>query len=367
MSAMEQSLRRALDAGNAGDPAFRETIYAASERALERMLGERPMDEAAAQAQRIRLAETINRVEQDYYAAEPADRPVADDGAWSSSETDAESDARDEPVAEDIAASEPRDRFRPAQAEPGEAPRQPVVDDEAPSFLRRSSEPASAKPALPGAVRAKPSSPSHGFGGGGKAPSGRFRQVFALVVVLAFALLAYLVYGMIYGPTATTEPAGAETSDAGPSGTESGWIALFDGTQLASIATPAGGLLETITGADARPALRMSSAGEGGEIEVAVGPGIARELAGETVRVELTVGSPDGEPREFGVRCLFSGKTVCGTQRFTTAQSSEAFVFEMAVPRGARSAGSIAIEPSYTDGMRPLDLYGVRARVRDAA
>ncbi|RYG65169.1 hypothetical protein EON77_18860, partial [bacterium] len=80
-------MRRALDAGDASDPAFRETIYAASERALERMIGERPMDEAQAQAQRIRLAETINRVEQDYYeaggGAAPADpTPVEDPGAW---------------------------------------------------------------------------------------------------------------------------------------------------------------------------------------------------------------------------------------------------------------------------------------------
>lgn len=380
MSAMEQSLRRALDAGDARDPAFRESIYAASERALERMLSERPMAEEAAQAQRIRLAETINRVEQDYYAADAGDLPAEDAGEWDATDAahaplpDApqadglSSTMPDDPAREgyDSAPIEGRERFRPSETDPETARQRPVVDPEAPSFLRRSSDPAASRVASSGASRTPRQTLSSGFGGGGRPPAGRFRQIFVVVVALAFLILAYLVYGMIYGPT-TSEPTGAETSDAGEAGEERGWIALFDGTQLGSIATPAGGRVQTITGADERPALRMSSAGEGGEIEVAVGPGVARELAGETVRVEVTVGSPDGEPREFGVRCLFSGQTVCGTHRFRTALASEAFVFEMAVPRGARNAGSIAFEPGYGEGGRPLDLYGVRARIRDAA
>ncbi|KQT52155.1 hypothetical protein ASG54_21980 [Aureimonas sp. Leaf460] len=364
---MEQSLRRALDAGDASDPAFRETIYAASERALERMLAERPLDEGAAQAQRIRLAETINRVEQDYYQATEAGLDAGEAGWTPDSEPeDGEPDERAMPgeLRAHAADLPPPPAATAADARTGSASGHRLVDENAPAFLRRSSEPAADRRAGPAALRPQRVPSTSGFGSGGKAPSGGFRRIFVLVVALAFALLAYLVYGMIYGPT-TTEP--AATSDASPGSDDDRWIALFDGTQLAAIATPTGGRVETVTGFDDRPAVRMSSAGEGGEIEVAVGPGVARELAGETVRVELTVGSPDGEPREFGVRCLFSGQTVCGTQRFRTAQSSEAFVFDMAVPRGARNAGSIAIEPGYGAGSRPLDLYGVRARMGEAA
>ena len=42
MTAMEASLRRALEAGDVLDPTFRESIYSASERALERMLALQP-------------------------------------------------------------------------------------------------------------------------------------------------------------------------------------------------------------------------------------------------------------------------------------------------------------------------------------
>ncbi len=41
MSALEESLRRALNLGDAADPEYRLSIYQASERALEKMLAEK--------------------------------------------------------------------------------------------------------------------------------------------------------------------------------------------------------------------------------------------------------------------------------------------------------------------------------------
>ena len=342
MSAMEQSLRRALDAGNPADPEFRETIYAASERALERMLAAKPLDEDAAHEQRIRLAETINRVEADYYAAygDPED-------------------AAPEPEPEpELLAETPAD---PAAWDGGGEAGEPdggtpVFDDpEAPAFLRRTHPVdrfgSNDAPAPTMSVAEEHAEPPR------KRP--RARTILILLVLLAFAAAVFGIYRIVF-PSGT---AGAGTVSGGSAAGEGGWIGLFDGRQLASIATPAGGRVEAVTAAGDRPAVRIQSAGEGAEIEVAIGAGAVGELAGKTVRVELTVGSPDGEPREFGVRCLFAGETYCGRQRFTTTQSSESFVLDMAVPAGTREAGSIAFDPGIGGATKALNLFAVRARV----
>lgn len=78
---MENSLRRALDAGDASDPQFRDSIYTASERALERLLRENSIDEDTAHARRVRLAETINRIEADYFSAFGAAEGAGHDAA----------------------------------------------------------------------------------------------------------------------------------------------------------------------------------------------------------------------------------------------------------------------------------------------
>ena len=82
MSAMEKSLRRALEAGDARDTEFRDSIYLASERALERLLLEKPTDEETAHSRRVHLAETINAIEAEYFEAfglEEAQQPGSED------------------------------------------------------------------------------------------------------------------------------------------------------------------------------------------------------------------------------------------------------------------------------------------------
>ncbi|WP_162244658.1 hypothetical protein [Aureimonas sp. Leaf454] len=372
-SAMERSLRRALDAGDASDPAFRETIYAASERALERMLEARPVDEASAQAQRIRLAETINLVEQDYYAAaaerehlgpetdetfeRPEDRRFAEDEAASFG-ADPEADA-------DLAPSRRGDEASPNGEDGGRPDKAASASDDSPAFLKTSST--AQADASAGRRRWSETAARGSLGGfgAGRRTNSRLRLLLLLALVFAALLVIfYLVYGMVFGTPASEATGTASSSLETPPG-EDEWIALFDGTQLSSIATPTGGRVEAVTGSGDMPAVRMTSAGEGGEIAVAVGPGVVRELAGKTVRVEVTVGSPDGSQREFGVRCPFGGETACGRQRFTTSQSSESFIFEMSVPSDTRDAGSIAFDPGFGEEAKPLDLYGVRARVTD--
>lgn len=390
MSAMEQSLRRALEGGDAGDPAFREAIYSASERALERMLARRGIGEEAAQLQRIRLAETINRVEDDYFAASAGplaetslpDEQDAAEAGWGGEDAPADLvpaavsgsayDDPDEDGGGSIGTDAPAGREEPADmADPGEdeagfevrAPDAGRPDLEGP---RRAGAPASVS--LP-ADDTRIGFPARDPKGKAEAREGKGRLrpfgVGLVALLLLLGLGAYL-YASLVGPLPffTSVSGGtAEGSGAAVTAEAADWILLFDGTRLEAIATPNGGRVAAIAGAGGRAAVRIAAASEGGEIAVQVGAGVVGAIRGRTLRVEIVAGSPDGGSREFGVRCLFGGDTACGRQRFNTVQPSEAFVFDMRVPPSAPTTGAIALEPGFGDTAgRDLDLYSVRLR-----
>lgn len=375
MSAMEKSLRRALEAGDSSDAAFRESIYTAAERALERMLAGKEMEPEAAHAQRVRLAETINRVEDDYF--EPA--TDADDGSATYADAMPPADGAQE------GETEAWHRDDDPQTPPYASDR---ADDDADFGLQRDTN-ASPDNGFQAAEATPPPRPTAGQtmsdgadaswspGGGSrnaKAPKVKGRRFgpFAFgLVVLGIALIAGLafVYVTVFEPMGGTassveaEPDGDTVSAVIASAAgEAEWITLFDGGQLEMIATPNGGEVLSIAGAGDRRAVRISAAAEAGEVDVSIGPGVVNTIKGKKVRVEITVGSADGTPREFGVRCLFGGDTVCGRQRFSTAQDSEAFVFDMVVPDDPAASGTIAIDPSFGAQSNTLDLYAVRLR-----
>ncbi len=95
---------------------------------------------------------------------------------------------------------------------------------------------------------------------------------------------------------------------------------------------------------------------------MAIGPGVVGEIAGANVRIEVTAGSPDGTAREFSVRCLFGGTSLCERQRFSTTMSEEAFIFDVPVPADARSPASIAIEPGVNGTTNDVDVFSLRLR-----
>ena len=298
MSAMEDSLRRALEGGDARDPAFRESIYAASERALERMLETRGADEAVAHDQRSRLAETINRVEADFapqsYIAQPEPEPFdepseerADDGGWT----------------------------------PGGR-----TQDEAPRAAQSWKVP-----------------------------------VLAVLLALVLALVAYAVTGALRGSGTAPETTGSTQSvDDLP---KLAWIDVFDGNDLETLSTPAGGRIEAVKKDSDREAVRISApAGSPNEALLAIGPGTLHQIAGRQVRIELVAGSPDGTPREFSVRCLVNGKSICESQRFTTDMPEEAFVFDVTIPAVASNDTNIAIAPGVGGQPSDVDIYSLRLR-----
>ena len=73
-------------------------------------------------------------------------------------------------------------------------------------------------------------------------------------------------------------------------------------------------------------------------------------------------GAPDGKPREFTLRCLFGGETVCGRQRFTTSLPEENFLFNLEFPPEAVAGGQIAVDPSVGSVGKDLLFYGLRLR-----
>jgi len=334
MSQMETSLRRALEAGDVSDPAFRESIYAASERALERMLESRGADEAVRFEQRSRLAETINRVE--------GEHAQADDAA-----------AHDEGEAFEEAGEAPYDTAAPYDD------RAARTEDHAPQTL------------APGAVGA--AEPDAWTPGGTGAPKSgvlarsRFAvPIAAVVFAVLLAVLAYVVAGAVRGSSdaATTGVVtGDASSDALASASDLGWIDVFDGNDLEALSTPNGGRIETVAKPDEREAVRVSApTGGEGEVLLTMGAGVMRQISGRQVRIELTAGSPNAALREFGIRCLAADQSFCDRQRFSTAMSEEAFVFDVAVPAGVTSAGSIAIGPGLNGTPNDVDIYALRIR-----
>lgn len=353
MSAMEKSLRRALEAGDSSNPAFRDTIYTASERALERMLANSD-DADAAHAQRVRLAETINRIEEDYFIAEAATVEGAAD-----------------PDAEHAADPNFAPHLRDPDADQAVERNHGLDDDADPSAAATpevdSSPEAGRSAAVPGRDAPTHAAETWSPGEARRSTAGRRSQRSLKPLFLALAvLLAVLFAGVYFFKNTILGGSDADAAQSGGADSASvdtaSWINLFDGTQLELISTPTGGDVAAVTGSGDRPAVRLAAAGEGGEVNVIIGPGVVNTIKGRKVRVEITAGSADGASREFSVRCLFGGDTVCDRQRFTTAQDSQPFVFDMTVPDNPAASGSIAIDPSFGGPKSNLDLYAVRMR-----
>ena len=332
MGAMEASLRRALEAGDAADLGFRQSIYDASQRALERMILSRNLDEESADAQRNRLVETIVRIEGEYFAYyNDAQRAGAADPP-------AEENAHDLHGGDD-----PHD----AAGDDPDGPGAPLSDAGVPPA-------GDDDPWTPGALRAaRP--PSFG---------GRHRRLIALAVgalalLAVVGLVAFTVLGRSDGSAGAPRPGTQAASVADPV-----WINAFTGSELEAVSTPNGGRIEAVGGEPSgRKAVRVASAaGTDGEIILSFGPGVVNELAGSRIRIELTAGSPDESPREFSVRCVFGGSSLCERQRFSTAMREEAFVFDVAVPADVGTPAGLAVGPGLGGEGPDLDIYSVRLR-----
>lgn len=344
MDPIEESVRRALEGGDPADQAFRRSIYAASARAMERLIAARGQSDAEAAAERSRVGEVLSRVEAEYAAY------YGGDGLGTA-----------------VPASE--DDALPASSELSPVQEPAPLPSAAPSRAPASyAPPAGAGASAPEGEIWKP--------GGDKRSAPRRRPGRSVLLGLAFlvALVLLLVIGSFLfgggaeegatpqaGNEATTQTAGAVAPAA--NGNPLSWIDVFSGTSLEQVSTPEGGRVTSVAEAG-RSAIRVSAPDGGeGEILINLGPGLVGTIAGSQVRVELVAGSPDGQLREFSVRCLFAQASVCERQRFATAMREEAFVFDVPIPPSAGTPANLAIGPGLTAEGPDIDVYSVRMRV----
>ncbi|MEF2551198.1 hypothetical protein VQ042_07445 [Aurantimonas sp. A2-1-M11] len=375
-SAIEQSVRRALQKGNAADPDFRLVVYEAAERAILRVQTAQPGNEAETDRKREQLIAAIEAIEAEY----PAPFDHADD---------ADPDGADVPVS--------------ADAEPGGAPQEPAEPEPQPEDGtppagddRETDDTAAGMAAAPGTPDAAvPSAPAAGarpardrwspdYKPKRKLPwSQRSNKAVGAVIVVLLLLLVtaaiWIVLPLLPGTpqreaTEAEGPTIAETIDAANADPALGgrpsadqWIDVFAGTELEKIAAQSGASASAVAGTGGRMAVQIATPaeGDGSEIGLVIGAGIVDEIAGRLTRAELTVGSPDEAPREFSVSCLFGGETVCGRQRFQVDAAEQTFVFDMEVPAAATGAARLAIDPQIGAGPNDLNVYGFRVQQID--
>ena len=406
-SAIEQSVRRALQKGNAADPDFRLVVYEAAERAILRVQSAQHSDEAEADRKRQALISAIEAIEAEYPAPGGyGDDAVSEDGdATASAEPDVAAPATppipaDTPEAMPATADETQAADTPDTAAPAAgATRAPEAApmSAAPAAKTPSAKTASAKApaakvdakaatAKPGAATStKPVrdrwSPDHKPKRGRPFSEASNKLVGAVIVVLLLLLIAAAVWVVL--PLFSTAPAPVASED-GPTIAETiqsagedpalnggpspdNWIDVFAGTDLEKIAAEGGARASGVAGSGGRMAVQIAAPadGDGSEVSLVIGAGIVEEIAGSRARGELAVGSPDDQAREFSVSCLFAGETVCGRQRFQVSAAEETFVFDMAVPEGAMGAAQLVIDPQIGTGAGDLNVYGFRVQAID--
>ncbi|WP_206452800.1 hypothetical protein [Aurantimonas marina] len=378
-SAIERGVRRALEKGNAADPDFRVEVYEAAERAMLRVVTDKNQSEAEANHQRDELMAAIEAIEADYPPATypdpqggegaPIDAGAATSGGGKppfvgeASRGGLDDDGRgvpkaalEEPVPRAAAAGDAR-----LKGERGIDTAPTLADLEEDRIARADDA------WLPGRRRARPTR---------RALRRLVVPAMALVILLLIAMAAWFALNGTSSDLSTVrsnrEATGGRvrvgpTEGPADGASQENWIEVFAGGQIDRVSAETGGRVKTIEGAGGRAAVQIEGPADAEEAEIAllIGPGIVGRLAGLTARGELTVGSPDDTPREFTIRCLFAGETVCGRQRFSTTIGEETFVFEMDVPASADGAAQLAIGPGVGGNARDLNVYGFRLRPID--
>lgn len=372
-STIETSVRRALQEGNADDPDFRVQVYEAAERAIQRVVAEKRVGQEAADRQLEQLIAAIERIEADYppggfeapYAPEGDEPDREPAGFETTAADDAEAPAlhgRAGPDDLPAPAEGPVEDPQPAEAPPRRDAPLPLREARVPDAP---SEPDRLSPAgdwSPGNRRTSPP------------PSRRASRwlvgLVAAILVLALLAAAAWWFSSSVLQTPQAEPEGMTVDEAiRAASTEGGepaedWIGIFSGSEIDNVRAVDGGRVAAEQTTAGRSAVRMEvpAVGGGTEISLVIGEGVVRSLRGQTVRGELTVGSPDGAPREFSLRCLFAGETTCGRQRFATSIAEETFVFDMEIPAGGSEEGQLAIDPGIGQDSRDLMVFAFRLR-----
>ena len=371
-SAIEKSLRRALTKGSAADPDFRLQIYEAAERALLRLEADRETTAETKEEHRRDLIAAIESIESDF----------GDDDGEGSDRDQGSLDA-DAPTAVPSGRRSDEAAVESANSEAGSKPiavpaRGAAVTDFA-DRERMANDTEGSEDGDDGERRRKGSRAAR-------------MLVSAVIVLLLLFLLGAAVWIVLpffssgsESPSQQSQAAGEpgisvaeairENTDTVPvANAEPQWIDVYTPATLREFAGSDDAIVD-VAEAGGQAALKLTApsgvadgadgAGQSGsakEVEMPISGDIARQFAGRKVDGEIVVGSPDGKPRTFTLRCLFGGETVCGRQRFTTALPEENFLFHLEFPPEAVTGGQIAIDPSVGSDGTDLMFFGLKLR-----
>lgn len=403
VNSLEQALRKALEKGDATDPAFRRRVYEAAATAMRRSLTER--DEATPERldeQTRRLGEAIRTVETELRGAgapvDPADiAPPAPPPAQTPAR-------RADDVVPPI---DPEPRHQTPEPAPAVGPAPdlgppepridaPAADDPVPPVSPAAGQPggdhlyvearADARRREAEAVRAERAPPVR------RSPlrtdRGPFATIFAVVVAVA------LVFGglwWVFTSGAFVSQEARDTSVRNPppqiegedfAGRDPGtatapqlanetredgeWVQLFDPADPAVLRLE-GGATASIESDPFGDYARLITPGGDGRVYIDVPPGVLQRLAGGRVQISLRARSDDGEATQMSVTCEFGPLGDCGRRRFNVDQAETEFLFHVDLPQGSapREPGFVILQTDIEGGDRAVNLLS--ARIRPAA
>lgn len=349
--AVKQAIRGALEKGNAGDPAFRESVYRQAFAALERSMEASP-GTSAEEARRRRefLKTSIAEIESEYQPARPAAQPPREP-------------APDRPPSREAAPS-----IRPHAA---------AADDFTPSI-----DSADRLSPTDGPSMAAP--PRHGLG---EAERPR-RRPFAILFVLA-TLIAAVGIGAwwtmesgilksaaerdtsVPNPPLLREEDFDPDADASANGVGStvqargDWITVFSPSDPTTVSATAGVSAEVVEGEE-RTVLRLSASQADSAVRFDIGPGILEQLAGRHVIFALMARAEEGSETQISISCDFGPLGGCGRSRYVVGPSEMEYLFETKLPAGSPgSGGFIAVVPDIEGQGRVLEVFSLRVSVAD--
>ena len=387
-SAIENSILRAIAKGNGDDPDFRVLVYEAAERAIVRSETDGKTSASESDERRRELIAAVETIEADYPPVERGGDSSGEPQSGADSIPGAVSDVPDIALREtttgasvsDGASADGQQRQEPlADGEvAAERPKAEIDDEPDVAFDARRDDKSdfetanAADPWMPGVPR--------------KA-SGASRYPKRIVAIVIVALLAFLVIIGAYlilpfllpnlfasAPQAqsSVDPIAAAIRSASGDGETpvagDGWTIAFAADGIEGVEAGPRGTVSAVTGPGERAAVRIAATGPANDADPAVvaalivAAGTVTELAGRTVRGELTVGSPDGTAREFTVSCHIADQSICGRQRFSTKIDSQSFVFDMDIPSAATGEARLSVDPSLGSGASDINVFRLRLK-----
>lgn len=405
VNSLEHALRKALEKGDANDPAFRKRVYDAAATAMQRSLearGEATPERLKEQSER--LGEAVRAVETGYRTdpvQPPALEPQPEPGA-------PEMHAPAEPALQGEAVQPPR-APRTGREEPVVAPPPVMAPDESRSDppmhapdVAPDAFPGASTPDLPAgegqvyveprldarrhqaeALSAEITSPAR------RSPfrfdRGPFATVFAVVVAAA------LVFGGLWwvltsgafltqeardtavrNPPLQLEEEGFSGRDSGTAaapqlaadaGEDGDWIRLFEPSDP-TVLQLEGGATATIETDPFGDYARLVTPGDESRVYVDVPVGALRSLVGQRVQISLLARSEEGAPTQMSVTCDFGPLGDCGRHRFNVDQAEAEYLFHVDLPDAAapREPGLLILQADIEAGDRAVNLMSARLR-----